>query len=91
MIRDEDVGSNPILAFFIQQVSTGIETVFGRMQSRCIGRVVPLQIAVSIIGQRCALDRRYWSNTGSTFTNDAERVGVYRQYVTGGLIRDWLD
>ena len=50
MIRDEDVGSNPILAFFTQQVSTGIETVFGRMQSRCIGRVAPLDIAVSIIG-----------------------------------------
>ena len=50
MIRDEDVGSNPILAFFTQHVSTGIETVFGRMQSRFIGRVVPLDIAVSIIG-----------------------------------------
>ena len=50
MIRDEDVGSNPILAFFTQQVSTGIETVFGRMQSRFIGRVLPLDIAVSIIG-----------------------------------------
>ena len=50
MMRDEDVGSNPILAFLTQQVSTGIETVFGRMQSRFIGGVVPIDIVVSIIG-----------------------------------------